>query len=107
MKILKLTDEVFEFYRTNTRDNENITRDQAERKLTRNVMLAMPVPPRNFLDAWVGNQKYIYGNLHIIVRRNKVVGLFNHKGKGEKAYGGWFKDHKKYAALTKQLEIIE
>jgi hypothetical protein len=107
LKILKMTDEAFEAYRTQVNGNENITRDQAERKLTRNVMLGMPVPPRNFLEAWVGNRKYIYGNLHIIVKRDCITHLFNHKGKNEKCYDGWFKDHKKYEMLTKQLEIIE
>jgi hypothetical protein len=106
LKILKLTDEVFQYYRENVRDNENISRDQAARKLTRNVLLAMEVPPRNFLETWTGNTKYIYGNLHIIVKRGKVIKLFNNYGKA-KAYGGWFLDKKKYTQLTKELGIID
>ncbi|MED3562389.1 hypothetical protein [Bacillus xiapuensis] len=104
MKILKITDEVFETYRTQVNGKENITRDQAERRLTRNVMEGMSVPPRSFLEALIGNEKYIFGNLHIIVRHGRVVRLFNHKG--GKPYGGWYKDQKKHAELTKQLGII-
>jgi hypothetical protein len=97
---------VFQYYRENVRDNENTIRDQVARKLTRNVLLAMEVQPRNFLETWCGNTKYIYGNLHIIVKRGKVVKLYNHYEK-TKAYGGWFLDKKKKAQLTKELGILD
>jgi hypothetical protein len=97
---------VFQYYRENVKGNENISRDQASRKLTRNVLLAMEVPPRNFLETWSGNTKYIYGNLHIIVKRGKVIKLFNNHGK-VKAYGGWFLDKEKYNQLTKDLKIVD
>jgi hypothetical protein len=97
LRIYRITDEVFQFYRENVKDNENISRDQAERKLTRNILLSMPVPQRN------GNQKWIYGNLHIIVNSNKVVRLLNHSE--GKYYPMWFKDETRYNELTKQLGI--
>lgn len=105
MKLLKLTDEVFQYYKENVKGNENISEDQAARKLTRNVLLAMPVPQRSPVERLIGNMKYIYGNLYIVVRRNKVVHISNQSG--GKRYGGWFKDQAKYDELTKLLEIAE
>jgi hypothetical protein len=105
LKILKLSDEVYEHYKSNIKGNENITKDQAARKLTRNVMLAMEITPRNALDRLKGNKLYYYGNLHILVRRGKVVHLSNHYG--GKHFGGWFKDEKRYVQLTKELGIID
>jgi hypothetical protein len=104
MQILELPDELFQYYRVCTFGNENITKDQAARKLTRNYMLGMPVAPRNQTERDKGNQMVFYGNLHIVVRHGKIVHLSNHK-RG-KYYGGWKKDEKRYIELTKELGII-
>jgi hypothetical protein len=105
VKILKLPYELYEYYKTCVRDNENITRDQAARKLTRNVLLAKEVPPRNTLEQLIGNKMYHYGSLHIVVRRGKIVHINNHQGK--KAHDGWVKDEQLYQELTKKLEIVD
>jgi hypothetical protein len=52
VKILRLPSRVFHYYRTHVKDNEDITKDQASRKLTRNVQLAKEIPPRNELDTY-------------------------------------------------------
>jgi hypothetical protein len=104
LKILELPDELYQYYKTMTNDNENITKDQAAKKLTRNVMLGMLIPPRNKLDRSKGNKMYFYGNLHICVKNDrKIVHIHNH-GRG-KFFGGWFKDEEKYIELTKKLGI--
>ena len=103
MKILKLSDEVYQYYKTMIRGNEDITKDQAERKLTRNVMLGVEVPPRNTLERLKGNKLYYYGNLHIVVRWGKVVYLSNHYG--GKHYNQWEPNEQKYIELTKKLGI--
>jgi hypothetical protein len=105
LKILELTDKVFQYYRENTRDNKNISRDQAARKLTRNVMLAKEVPPRNAIDRLLGNKMYHYGNLHLVVRRGKVVHIKNYKNQNN--YKGWEFNPHKYVELTKKLGIVE
>lgn len=104
MQILELDNEMYKYYKLCTRDNENITIDQARRKLTRNYLLGMPVPPRNESDRLKGNQMVFYGNMHMVIRNGKVIHLYNHTGKG-KHFGGWFKDEEKYIELTKKLGI--
>jgi hypothetical protein len=103
LKVLKLTDKAFEMYRKHVKGNQNTSRDQAALKLTRNVLLAKEIPPRNTVERLIGNKLYAYGNLHILVRRGKVVNVFNHYG-GE-YHDGWQFDKQKYIELTKQLGI--
>jgi hypothetical protein len=105
VKILKLPYELYEYYKTCVKDNENITRDQAARKLTRNVLLAKEVPQRNTLEKLKGNKMYHYGSLHIVVRRGRVVHLHNNKGK--QFHEGWVKDEQRYEELTKKLVIVD
>jgi hypothetical protein len=103
VEILELTDKVFEYYRKNTKGNENISRDQVARKLTRNVLLAKEVPPRNAIDRLLGNCMYHYGNLHIVVRRNKIVHIRNYKNQNN--YKNWELDRFKYVDLSRELGI--
>jgi hypothetical protein len=103
LELLEIDDEILNYYRICTKNNENISKDQASRKLTRNVLLGMPVAPRNELDRLKGNRMVFYGNLHIVTRNNKVIHLSNHHKSIH--YGGWFKDEAKYIELTKKLGI--
>lgn len=103
LNILKLPEELFQYYRECTNGNEDITKDQAAKKLTRNVMSAMKVPPRNESDRLKGNQMYYYGNLHIVVKNDKIVHLHNHRGGIH--WGGWFPNEDRHKELTKQLGI--
>jgi hypothetical protein len=103
MELLKLTDKVYEQYKLSVKGNTDISKDQAARKLTRNVLLAKELPPKSKIDRLLGIKLYAYGNLHILVRRGKVVNVSNHYG-GE-YHTGWEFDKKKYIELTKQLGI--
>ncbi|PLR99523.1 hypothetical protein [Bacillus sp. T33-2] len=103
MKLLKVTDDVFQYYKENVRGNKDITLDQARRKLTRNVMLAKKVVPKDDIQRIIGTKIYHYGNLHITVRWNKVIHIVNHRS--GKHYGGWKLDRRKYEQLTKELGI--
>jgi hypothetical protein len=103
LKILELTDEVFDYYRENTRHNKDITRDQAARKLSRNIMLAKEVPPRNERDRLLNNRMYHFGNLHIVVRDGIIIHLRNYKN--QQNYRGWELDRFKFVELTKEFGI--
>lgn len=81
----------------------NISRDQAERKITRNVALAMKVPPENDHHRERGTELFIYGNLWIVLRGDTVVHISN--GRFYKKYPGWEMDIEKYNELTKELGI--
>jgi hypothetical protein len=104
MEIVELTDKVFRYYTKKVKNNKNITYDQARLKLTRNIMLAKKVPPRDELDIEKGNILYQYGNLEILVRNNTVIHLKNHRG--ENRYTGWELDRFKYVDLTRDLGIL-
>lgn len=103
MKILKLSDSVYEYYREKVNGNQNISREQAARKITRNVLLAKEVQLRKRLDRLLGKKLYHYGNMDIVVQWGKVIHISNKKGGKRK--GNWYKDMKKYEQLTKELGI--
>lgn len=103
-KVLKLTQEAFNYYRENTNErNKNITYDQACKKISRNVLLAKEVKLRDKFQRLTGMKLYHYGNLHIYLRWNRVIKLVNHKG--GKHYGGWQQDIMKHIELSEQLGI--
>jgi hypothetical protein len=100
---VKLTKEVFIYYRKNVKDNENISYDQATRKLTRNIQLAKEIPPRDESDIMKETKLYQYGNLIILVRNETVIRLWNHKG--EIFTNDWIQDDIKYEEFNKKLSI--
>jgi hypothetical protein len=104
MEIVELTDKVFRYYTKKVKHNKNITYDQARLKLTRNIMLAKKIPPRDESDIEKGNALYQYGNLLILVRNGTVIHLKNHRG--ENSYTGWELDRFKYVDLTRELGIL-
>lgn len=104
MKVLRLTDKAYEQYKAQVKGNEAITKDQAARKLTRNVALARYIPPRNEKEAGIGNKLYAYGNLLILVRRGKVMQIFNLHSQQN---NGWVRDERLYIQLTQELGIID
>jgi hypothetical protein len=103
LKVLKITEEVYQYYRENVKGNQNTSRDQAARKLTRNIKCADKVP-RKFNEMFDSFREYWYGNLYILVHRGTVVQIRNHKGR---SLHGWQLDNAKYHKLTKRLGIVE
>lgn len=104
MKLLELTPSVFRDYRSTVKGNEDITYDAARKKITRNVMLAKKLEPRNQEDIDKGNILYQYGNLEILVKNETVIHIKNHKGKN--VYSGWELDRFKYVDLSRELNIV-
>jgi hypothetical protein len=105
LKILELTDKAYEAYKSFVRHNDDITRELAAKKITRNVMLAKEIEPRGEYEKQIGNRVFMYGNLMIVTRRNKVVHIWNNKRIN--AYEGWELDRVKYVELSKELGIID
>jgi hypothetical protein len=104
LEMVELSPKAFKYYRKKVKHNNNITYDQARLKLTRNIMCAKEIPPRNEEDAAKGNKLYQYGNLEILVRDGWVIHLTNHRG--ENAYTGWEFDPYKYVELSKEFGIV-
>ncbi|TCJ01141.1 hypothetical protein [Cytobacillus praedii] len=100
MKILKLTDKVYNQYRENVRGNEHITLDQAVRKLSRNVQLVEEVAPER-IKRHLLSVTYSYGNLDIRVLFGTIVSIINHKGEAS----DWKFPKRRYIELTKEYQI--
>ena len=98
MKIYNLKNGVFQYYKKHVAENESVTIKEAQRKLTRNVILAAKADSVGYKD-----QLYKYGRLWIWVNGNNIVGLKNRCPREK----GWTKDKVKYLELNKQLGISE
>lgn len=97
MDLLRVNDKVLDYYRNNVRGNEDITLDQLERKLTRNMKLAYKEDSEGHR-----NQLYKYGSLWFAVcSRGKVRWIKNKCNKPV----GWKLDKKEYIRLSKELGI--
>lgn len=105
MELLKLTTSAYRSYRKKVKGNKDISYDLACKKLTRNVLLAKEIPPRDQSDVEKGNKLYHYGNLHILVKDGWVIHIKNHRISNE--YTGWEFDPFKYVELTLQLGIVD
>lgn len=97
IKVLQLGKGVYQYYRDNVKGNQNTPYEIAQRKLTRNVMLALT----NKIDE--DKYLFLYGNLHIFVEGNTIVKLENYKG----GVNWFWKDLKNYYKLNHKLGINE
>ena len=100
MKLLKLTKDAYNQYKNTVKGNENISYKQAQRKLTRNVQLAIEAPQEEE-HKQQDKKLYLYGNLHILVVQDRIVWVKNHRW-----YCDWFhKDQEEYEELSKKYKI--
>lgn len=95
---LKMTDSAFNYYKNSVKGNKNITYEQACLKMTRNMMLALPVKKNN------GKRLvYMYGTLHFTVQNGRV----NWIGNQRPIPAVWYKDRVRYDEITKTLGIVD
>lgn len=76
---MKLNDKAYTTYKQTVRGNRTITKSEAAKKLTRNVILAREYFPELIKKNVLGIT-YVYGNLHIKVRGKTIVSIENYKG---------------------------
>ncbi|MCA1021557.1 hypothetical protein [Halobacillus litoralis] len=98
MELLEFKPGVFEDYQQSVKNAENVSEDQARRKMTRNMLLAHKAKKIEGKD-----QLYVYGYLWFWVKGNMIMGVKN----GMPPEYGWVKDQKRYEELNKQLGIID
>jgi hypothetical protein len=96
-EILKFKKGLFDYYKKNVSGNDEITLDQAQRKMTRNMLLAAEADSTKFYG-----QKYMYGNLHFIVNDRGVITWMKNK---QYSPQGWRADKKLYVQLSEELGI--
>jgi hypothetical protein len=96
---------IFNKYRSQVAKNENITYEDAQKKLTRNMILAHQEfnPYAEDGDESDQGTLYKYGHLWFIVRNNRVKWLRTNCHH----VWGWEKDMKKYNELNQILGIAE
>lgn len=99
MKLFNVNKKVINYYRTCVKDNQDASVELIRKKLTRNIHLATKyASPLND-----DRDMYMYGNLRIWVRGNKIYHIHNVKHNG-----AWFyKDINKYNELNELLGINE
>lgn len=98
VKLYQLGKVVYNRYREAVKGNNHIDQLTAQKKLTRNIMLGLKIEIDNKVIM------YMYGNLHIFVRGNKITWIKNVKNTS----GNWFyKDEALYAELNKKLGISD
>lgn len=95
IKILKLSRSSFDYYRKNVGLNSNITMIDAQTKLTRNKILALPYKMSK------GKTWYAYGNLRFMIKDDVIEWIEN----GHSQHPKWTKDINKYKELSKRLGI--
>jgi hypothetical protein len=81
VKVLKLTPEAYREYASTVKDNEEVSHDQAARKLSRNIHYVKDILPENVERKWL-SATFHYGNLEIVTKLGKIVKVINHKGGG-------------------------
>jgi hypothetical protein len=93
MEILTFKKGIYQYYKQHIKGSENISLDLAQRKMTRNMMLAK----------YVGNGMYQYGKLWFIVEDNAVIWMCNYCN----IPPNWKKNIKKYQELNLLLGIFD
>lgn len=73
VKILEITDGVYNTYKRFIKGNQNDSRELAQRKLTRNVLSGTLIKKDNL------SETYAYGCLYITVSNGKVIYLQNNQ----------------------------
>lgn len=97
IELLNVTPTAFQTYIKTTRGNSGISMLEAQKKLTRNVLLGV-----RSRETKSGNVWYLYGRLYILVRDNTVIHVSNHNRIPDE----WKEDYTKKHELDKILGLI-
>jgi hypothetical protein len=99
MQILDITDSVYINYKKVVKGSRYITKEQAAKKLTRNMLLSLPTKRTKDGQGVV----YAYGHMRFMVKNNTVEWLED----DHKKLPMWFLDKEKHEQLTVELGIYE
>ena len=95
IKIYEITPEALDYYRKNTKGNENKPEGVVVLKLSRNIHLAHK-------EKKLSETIYTYGNLRIVTRLGKIIEINNSPNNKVK---GWVEDMQEYNRVSKLLGI--
>lgn len=74
-KIFRISDEVYDYYISEVKNNKNESRDIATKKLSRNVHCSKCAGERD------GKSLHYYGNLALLVKDDEIVWIHNYRDK--------------------------
>lgn len=101
IKLFKLKQKAYDYYRLGTRGNHDISFMEARRKLTRNIMIS------KIVDRWLEGKDeytiYMYGALKIETCNDLIIKVKQHRKKEE----GFIFHHRKHEKLSKRLGLTK
>lgn len=98
---IKFNKSTFNYYKKHVKGDIDIDLETANKKITRNMYLALAYKKKNHKDGmkiW-----YSYGALRFMVQNSEVKWIENHCA----GFPMWYKDWDKYTELSKELGIDE
>lgn len=99
MKTLEVTGFAFYSYRNFVKGNEYIKKEEAEKKLTRNVILGKRISKDMDGKVW-----YAYGQMRMLVKdHEQIICVLNNRG----VIKGWEPDYYKKEVLNKFFGIAQ
>jgi hypothetical protein len=75
VKTYDITDEIYYYYRFNTKENINVTKEEAKKRITRNVLSG-----KKYKTSLLDVEIVFYENLIICIENDTVVWMSNVKG---------------------------
>ncbi|MGD7046998.1 hypothetical protein FZC83_02035 [Rossellomorea marisflavi] len=96
-EILRFGRGLFDYYREHVNGNEDISYDQARRKMTRNMRLAFKADSEGYRT-----QKYMYGSLHFCVNERGIITWIRNR---QYSPQGFNIDPVRYIEVSKELGI--
>jgi hypothetical protein len=99
-KPLTLSNSLFKYYKTHFKGNLNTRKEEAEKKLTRNVILTSITHSKS-----INNKKlhtFFYGTQMIVVKNNEIVNI---KAVNKNSKIKFFKNKEKYKQLNEHFEL--
>lgn len=97
MSILQFKKGLFQYYKEQVEGNDEISLEQARKKMTRNMRLATKANSTGF-----HSQKYMYGSLHFIVSDRGVITWIKNR---QYSPQGWSVDKEEYVRSSEELGI--
>ena len=101
ISLYKLTESAYNHYRLGTKDNADISFEEARRKITRNIKMSI------VKSKWksYGHEltSHYYGSLQIITRGDLVIRI----KRGYKPNPEYVFHKRKYEKLTKRLDLVK
>lgn len=100
IELLRLTENTLGYFQKNVKDAQDMTEDQVQRRMTRNMKLAV-LYKTDRKDGIYPRRYYAYGNLRFMVRKGRISWIRNNCP----SLPMWYLDLEKKEHLNKILKI--